>query len=184
MVVLCHSPTPRTLSGVRDRVDHRLPGAVRRRDREPVPRRGLENSVLRSGTAPTPLSGAAATLVGQYVRVPGVSSETPWLLPFDVVPEDLFMLDYRPLCGNVVYGRRKGPVLKARPSRLAHLPGFPGRNSLFVYLVCQPVLIAALAGSGSESLALCERVRVSFFRRSRYSRERSWWRNFGGYARG
>lgn len=120
MVVLCHSPTPRTLSGVRDRVDHRLPGAVRRRDREPVPRRGLENSVLRSGTAPTPLSGAAATLVGQYVRVSGVSSESPWLLPFDVVPEDLFMLDYRPLlprfggvrirplCGNVVYGWRKG----------------------------------------------------------------------------
>src|SRR5919206_3692964 len=55
---------------------------------------------------------------GQYVLAQDLYSQSIWLLPFGVVPEDMIMPDYRPLLpwfgvvliglyvGNVVYGRR------------------------------------------------------------------------------
>ena len=41
--------------------------------------------------------GLSIIAVGVYMRIEGFSSESPWLLPFGVVPENLVMPDYGPL---------------------------------------------------------------------------------------
>lgn len=99
---------------------------------------------------------------GLYILARDLTSVSYWLLPFGVVPEGVMMPDYRPLLpwfgvvliglffGNVVYGsgRRladKAPVLAG--------PLLPlGRNSLFIYLVHQPIVVAVLAALGIVSL--------------------------------
>src|ERR671920_642574 len=107
--------------------------------------------------------GTLIFAAGQYILAQGLDSQSIWLLPFGVVPEGVVMPDYRPLVpwfgvvliglffGNVVYGGRpavpedKAPVL-ARPL----LP--LGRNSLFIYLIHQPFIIALLAATGIVGL--------------------------------
>ncbi len=78
------------------------------------------------------------------------------LAPLGVIPENLFMPDYRPLLpwfgvvllgvffGNVVYlaWRRKRPAT-AMPASATPL-AFLGRHTLFIYLVHQPIIIATL----------------------------------------
>ncbi|HEX6711580.1 MAG TPA: heparan-alpha-glucosaminide N-acetyltransferase [Rubrobacter sp.] len=109
--------------------------------------------------------GALIFAAGLYIMAQDPTSDSFWLLPFGVVPEGVMMPDYRPLlpwfgvvliglfCGNVVYGdggrlvglMDKAPVL-ARPL----LP--LGRNSLFIYLIHQPIVVAVLAALGIVNL--------------------------------
>ena len=104
-------------------------------------------------------------VAGQYVLAQDLVSENYWLLPFGVIPEGVIMPDYRPLLpwfGVVLIGLFFGNVVYAdgrRPAGLpdnAPLPGKPllplGRNSLFIYLIHQPIVIALLALTGLISL--------------------------------
>jgi uncharacterized membrane protein len=111
--------------------------------------------------------GTLIFAAGQYIMAQDPYSQSFWLLPFGVVPENVIMPDYRPLLpwfgvvliglffGNVVYGDgRRPPVFKDKAPVLAR-PLLPlGKNSLFIYLIHQPIIVALLAASGILDLNL------------------------------
>jgi uncharacterized membrane protein len=105
--------------------------------------------------------GAAVISAGIYVGAQELTSESLWLLPFGVIPLDFPMPDYRPLlpwfgvvllglfAGNTVYAGREGRPGTPAPARPL---AFLGRHSLLIYLVHQPLLVAALLLLGFAQL--------------------------------
>ena len=109
--------------------------------------------------------GALLFAAGQYVLAQDLVSQNYWLLPFGVVPEGVIMPDYRPLLpwfgivliglffGNLVYGDGGRPAVTEDEAPLPARPLLPlGRNSLFIYLIHQPIVISVLALTGIISL--------------------------------
>lgn len=101
-------------------------------------------------------AGSILILVGLYLQ--GLTFNFPWLLWLGFVPYDFYTLDYFPILpwfGLVLIGMYLGNRFYRdgkRSFKLHDLSGFLivnqlsalGRNSLVIYLIHQPVLVAAL----------------------------------------
>ncbi len=107
---------------------------------------------------------AAAIAAGVYLQ--SRSYPFPWLLWLGLAPEDFYTLDYVPLLpwfGVVLIGIFLGQVLYRGYERRFPLPDLSGlslpgalcllgRNSLFIYLIHQPLIVASLILIGYASL--------------------------------
>jgi uncharacterized membrane protein len=113
---------------------------------------------------PNLLLGIAVVALGVYVGSLDLYSESPWLLPFGVIPLDFPMPDYRPLLpwfgvvllglftGNTVYAGREARRRTSTQRISARPLAFLGRHSLLIYLVHQPILVAFLLLLGFAEL--------------------------------
>ena len=104
--------------------------------------------------------GLLFILLGIYLQ--NISVSFPWLLWLGLAPADLYSVDYFPVfpwfgvilvgmsLGSQLYPgyRRRIPVPDLSCQAFVKSLGFLGRNSLAIYLVHQPVIIALLYLSG------------------------------------
>jgi uncharacterized membrane protein len=106
--------------------------------------------------------GGACVAIGSVLR--DLDVDSPWLVWLGTDPT-FFMLDYWPIfpwfgvvlfgiaAGNALYEDRRKQAASSTPRPSAVRPlAFLGRHSLVVYLVHQPVLLAALILLGVGSL--------------------------------
>lgn len=105
-------------------------------------------------------AGSAIVLIGFYLQ--GLTFNFPWLLWLGFVPYDFYTLDYFPILpwfGLVLIGMYLGNRFYRdgkRGFKLPDLSGFfiinqlstLGRNSLVIYLIHQPIMVAALFLAG------------------------------------
>jgi uncharacterized membrane protein len=110
---------------------------------------------LRLGAANAFL-GLLIIFIGIYMQ--STSVDYPWLLWLGLSPIGFYSLDYLPLCpwfGVVLLGIAAGDFFYKGYQRMIHLPelsstyfvkplAFMGKNSLIIYLIHQPILIAIL----------------------------------------
>lgn len=110
--------------------------------------------------------GAAVIVLGLYLQ--SLSFPYPWLLWLGLAPNGFYTLDYIPLFpwfGVVLAGIFLGNSLYEDYERRFILPDLSGtapagvlcllgRNSLFVYLIHQPLIVAALFLLGEASFAV------------------------------
>ena len=104
--------------------------------------------------------GLLFIILGIYLQ--NISVSFPWLLWLGLAPADLYSVDYFPVfpwfgvilvgmgLGSQLYPgyRRRIPVPDLSCQAFVKSLGFLGRNSLAIYLVHQPVIIALLYLSG------------------------------------
>ena len=97
-------------------------------------------------------------------RLQDLSAANPWLLWLGLAPEGFYSLDYLPLLpwfGVVLMGTALGDLLYRGYKRRIDLPdlggalvvrplAFLGRNSLLIYFLHQPALIALLYAGGAR----------------------------------
>jgi uncharacterized membrane protein len=102
------------------------------------------------------VAGSIFVLIGLYIQ--GLTFNFPWLFWLGFVPENFYSLDYFPIfpwfglvligiyLGNRFYrdGKRSFKLPDLSGSFVVDFLGTLGRNSLAIYLVHQPVLVAAL----------------------------------------
>jgi uncharacterized membrane protein len=105
-------------------------------------------------------AGSIIVLIGVYLQ--GLTFNFPWLIWLGFVPENFYSLDYFPIfpwfgliligiyLGNSLYnhGRRSFKLPDLSDSFVVNILGVLGRNSLLVYLVHQPALVAILFFTG------------------------------------
>ncbi len=108
--------------------------------------------------------GAAAIALGLYLQ--SLSFPYPWLLWLGLAPEGFYTLDYIPIfpwfgvvlwgifLGSSLYGdyQRRFILPDLSGSALASVLCFLGRNSLLIYLIHQPLIVAALVILGEAPL--------------------------------
>jgi uncharacterized membrane protein len=106
------------------------------------------------------LAGLIFISIGIYLQ--GLTFNSLWLIWLGLVPENFYSLDYFPVfpwfgliligiyLGNSLYqhGRRSFKLPDLSDSFIVNLLGVLGRNSLLVYLVHQPTLVAILFFTG------------------------------------